>query len=256
MIQLLKVLATPVVWILILMFLGLILTRRPPKKKRYRLGRCALFFALGILYLLSTNPVSDLLIYSLEYQYPVPSEEVLSTLDVVVVLGGGMSSQGGFRKCPEPSGAAYSRLYNGIRIFRQSGADILAFSGGGSKDDLPSESEVMKTLALELGVREDRMITEGKSRNTMENGAELAKLLSSRQAGRIGLVTSALHMPRSVKVFRRQFPNSTIVPLPVNHLYSPDWRNPKNYIPSSGNLSRSNNALHEWIGMVWYVIKY
>ena len=90
----------------------------------------------------------------------------------------------------------------------------------------------------------------------MENGAELAKLLSSKQAGRIGLVTSALHMPRSVQVFRKQFPNDTIVPIPVNHLYSPDWGNLRNYMPSPTTLYHSNNALHEWIGMVWYVIRY
>ena len=75
-------------------------------------------------------------------------------------------------------------------------------------------------------------------------------------ARRVGLVTSALHMTRSVKVFRKNFPNDTIVPVPVNHIYSPNWNNLRGYIPSSANLWESNNALHEWIGMVRYVIRY
>jgi uncharacterized SAM-binding protein YcdF (DUF218 family) len=186
----------------------------------------------------------------------VPSEEVLSNLDIVIVLGGGMYIPGGFRTCSELSGPAYSRLVNGVRVFKQSSAEMLALSGGSSKDCIESEAEVMKALALELGVPEDRIIIETNSHNTMENGTELAKLLSSEKAGRIGLVTSALHMPRSVKVFRQLFPSNRIVALPVNHLFSPDWGDLRNYIPSSNTLKKSNDAIHEWIGMVWYAIRY
>ena len=256
MIELLKGFATPVVWILALMVLGLILTRRLPKKRRYQLGRWALFLGVCILVLLSTKPMSEWLVYSLECQHQMPSDEVLSALDIVVILGGGMYPQKGLRMWSELSGPAYSRLCNGVRIFKQSSAGTLALSGGGPKDGIESEAEVMKALAMELGVPESRMITETESRNTMENAAKLAKLLSSTQARRIGLVTSALHMPRSVKVFREKFPNDTIVPVPVNYLYSLDWSNPRCYIPSADTLANSHYALHEWIGMVWYVIRY
>jgi uncharacterized SAM-binding protein YcdF (DUF218 family) len=256
MIELLKLLAMPVVWIFALMVLGLLLTGRLPKKRRYQLGRCALFLGMCILFLLSTKPLSELLLYSLERQYPVPSDEMLSTLDIMAVLGGGMYTSGGFRQYPELSGIAYSRLFNGVRIFKRSGAKTLALSGGSSQEALKAEADVMKALALELGVPESRIVTETKSRNTMENGAELAKLFSSAQAKRIGLVTSALHMPRSVKVFRKQFPDAMIVPIPVNHFYSPDWGNLRSYIPSPDTLAKSNYAIHEWIGMMWYVIRY
>lgn len=253
MMDLIKSLATPIVWILALMVLGLILTGRLPKKKRYRIGRFALILAIGLLLLLSSKPVSELLVYSLEHQYSLPSDDVLSTLDVVAILGGGMHPKEGLRTYSELSGAAYSRLCCGVRIFKQSKAEILAFSGGGTKE---SEAEVMRALALELGVPENRMIIETRSRNTMENGAELAKLLSSTQIQRIGLVTSALHMPRSVRVFHEQFPDDIIIPVPVNYLYSPDWDQMRSYIPSPDSLSKSNYALHEWIGMVWYAIRY
>lgn len=256
MIELLKLLAMPVVWILALMVLSLLLTSRLPKKKRYQLGRCSLFLGVCILFLLSTKPLSELLLYSLERQYPVPSDEMLSTLDIIAVLGGGMYTPGGFRQYSELSGIAYSRLLNGVRIFKRSGAETLALSGGSSEEAFRAEADVMKALALELGVPESRIVTETKSRNTMENGAELAKLFSSAQAKRIGLVTSALHMPRSVKVFRKQFPGSMIVPIPVNHFYSPDWGNLKSYVPSPDTLAKSNYAIHEWIGMMWYVIRY
>ena len=123
--------------------------------------------------------------------------------------------------------------------------------GNRIKNIREASAKLNKTVAILLDTKGPEIRT-----HTMENGANLAKLLSSPQTRRIGLVTSALHMPRSVRVFRKQFPNDTIVPIPVNHLYSPDWRHLKNYLPSSGTLAESACAIHEWIGMVWYVLRY
>jgi len=253
---LLKSIATPIVWVLALMFFCLIFTRQSPKKLRYKLGRFSLFLGMCILFLFSIKPVSNLLVYSLECQYQLPSEEILSNLDVVVILGGGMHMSGGFREYPEVGGITYSRLFNGIRIFKQSGARTLALCGGSLIPNTESEAEVMKALALELGIEENKIITETESHNTMENAAELAKLLSSTEKRRIGLVTSALHILRSEKAFRKQFPNDTIVPIPVNYIYSPDQHNLGSFVPSADAFATSNYALHEWIGIIWYFMRY
>jgi len=163
---------------------------------------------------------------------------------------------GGFREYPEVGGITYSRLFNGIRIFKQSGARTLALCGGSLIPNTESEAEVMKALALELGIEENKIITETESHNTMENAAELAKLLSSTEKRRIGLVTSALHILRSEKAFRKQFPNDTIVPIPVNYIYSPDQHNLRSFVPSADAFATSNYALHEWIGIIWYFMRY
>lgn len=248
MVVLLKSLATPIVWILVLMALGLILIIQPAKKLRFKLGKCALFLGMCILFLLSIEPVSNLLIYCLECQYKLPSDEVLSDLDMVVILGGGANISGGLREHAEARGLTYARLFNGVRIYKRSGARTLALCGG--------SSEVMKTLARELGVQESKIITETRSVTTMENATELAKLLPPTEQRRIGLVTSALHMLRSEKTFKKQFPNDTIVPIPVNYIYSPDWYYLKGFVPSTNTLLKSNYAIHEWIGIVYYSIKY
>ncbi len=253
---LLKSIATPIVWVLALMFLGLILTRKSPKKLRYKLGRFSLFLGMFILFLFSIKPVSNLLVYSLECQYQLPSEEILSNLDVVVILGGGMHMSGGFREYPELGGVTYSRFFNGIRIFKESGARTLALCGGSPIPNTESEAEVMKALALELGIEESKIITETESRNTMEHAVELGKLLSSTEKSQIGLVTSALHILRSEKAFRKQFPNDTIVPIPVNYIYSPDQHNLISFVPSADAFATSNYALHEWIGMIWNFMMY
>ncbi|MHC4489373.1 MAG: YdcF family protein [Planctomycetota bacterium] len=249
MVFLLKSLATPIVWVLVLMALGLILIIQPTKKLRFKLGKCTLFLGICILFLLSIKPVSNLLIYCLECQYKLPSDEVLSDLDMVVILGGGANISGGFREHAEANGLTYARLFNGVRIYKRSGARTLALCGG-------SEAEVMKELARELGVQESKIITETRSGTTMENAAELARLLPPAEQRRIGLVTSALHMLRSERTFKKQFPDDTIVPIPVNYIYSPYWYYSEGFVPSTSTLLKSNYAIHEWIGIVYYSIRY
>ena len=250
MVVLLKSLATPIVWVLALMILSLILIVHPEKKRRFKFGKFALLLGICILFLLSTEPVSNLLIYYLEYRYKLPSEEVLSDLDIVVILGGGVLTAGGFRKQDEASWATYSRMFNGVKIYKQSGANTLALCGA-------EEAEAMKQLACELGVQENKIISEASSGTTLENATELAKLLSPTGQKRIGVVTSASHMLRSEKTFQKIFSNNTIVPIPVNYIYRPDWYHYEGFIPSIGSLLKSNYAIHEWVGIVYYyLIKY
>jgi uncharacterized SAM-binding protein YcdF (DUF218 family) len=113
----------------------------------------------------------------------------------------------------------------------------------------------MEGLAMELGVQEDEIITEDSSQNTMENAAQLKKLLSEQEQNRIGLVTLALHMVRGERVFKKVFPEYTIVPVPVGYQFNHLKKSKplENFIPSSGSLQISRDALHEWIGMIWYV---
>lgn len=256
MVDLLKSTASPIVWVLVLIALGLILAKRLRKKPAPKVGWFLVLSGLLILYLFSINPVSKLLAYSLECRYEPPSEEVLSTLDVVIILGGGMRTSGGFRQCPEASGITYSRLCNGIRIFKRSGAGTLVLSGSGLTQSTQSEAGVMKALAIELGVQEDKIVAEAKSRNTMDQAVKLAELLSATKNKRIGLVTSALHMMRSERAFKSRFPDHTIVPVPVSYLYTPPKCRIKTVIPSAGALLESTCAVHELIGMIWYTIRY
>ena len=98
---------------------------------------------------------------------------------MVVVLGGGMYASGGLREYPEMAGVSYSRLVSGVDIFKRSGAKTLVLSGGSPIRSAVSEAEVMKVLAIELGVSEEQIITEVKSRNTMGQAINLAELLSA-----------------------------------------------------------------------------
>ena len=256
MIELLRSISTPIVWILAFLISGLMLTGNLRKKPRLNVGWYFLVFATCILYFLSISPVSNLLVYSLECQYQPPSREVLEEVDMMVVLGGGVMSSGGFRKYPEASGATYSRIFNGVKMFRQSGAKVLVLSGAGGQRDGETNADVMKDIAIALGISENKIIAEGGSRNTMEHAIELSKLFPPEEGMRIGIVTSALHMKRAVVAFYEKFPQHSIIPIPVGYLYSPqDW-SIDSIIPSAEAFSASSYAIHEWIGMLWYRITY
>ena len=204
MVHLFGLISNPIVWVLSLMALGLVRARCLRRKPVSNRGWSLVIAAALLLYLFSIPPVSRLLVYSLECKCRLPQAEVLSTLDLVAILGSGYYPSGRFREHHEPMGVTYSRVFNGVKAFKQSGAETLALCGGGSGQT--PEAEVMRSLAIELGVEENRIMTEVRSRNTMDNATGLAKLLPPDGKRRIGLVTSAVHMPRSESVFRKIFP--------------------------------------------------
>ncbi|VVB88614.1 Uncharacterised protein [uncultured archaeon] len=251
MITVLKSISTPIIWIIFLLVVSILLLRKENKQSRLKIGWYLLIAGACILYFLSIAPISNTLVYSLESQYQPPPKEDLETLDIIVILGGGIYPPDGLRKSPEASGTTYSRLFNGVKVFKQSSAKVLVLSGAGSVSN-ESEAEVMKNLAIMLGVPEDKIITETKSNNTLEQAIEIAELFPPSENKRIGIVTSALHMPRAVQAFQEKFPKKDIVPIPVGYISSSPEYSLNSFIPAADAFMTSTDAIHEEIGMIWY----
>jgi uncharacterized SAM-binding protein YcdF (DUF218 family) len=209
-----------------------------------------------VLFALSIRPVSNFLAYSLERIYPPPSQEILNKLDLVVVLDGGVYQAGGLRQKAEMSWPNYGRIFGGVDAFKRSGAKIFVLSGGAERGCEEKDAVVMANLAAALGVPKETIVTEEKAMNTMQHAAELAKLFPPERGLMIGVATSALHMPRSILVFRVKFGKDKIVPIPVDYLSSPiKYDSVRDFIPTAENFTVSSYALHEWIGIVWYLAK-
>jgi uncharacterized SAM-binding protein YcdF (DUF218 family) len=251
--EILKILVEPLIWVFLLLAGGLVFTvgaRKQPGVKK--IGWYALLAGTCLLFLLSFGPVGSLLVYSLESRIPPLSSEELSGIDVMVILGGGIVNSGGFRIQPEPSLATYARVFNGVEAFKKSGAEILILSGGGIMRRDETEAAVMKRLALSLGVSDARIILEATSRNTREQAVEVKNLVSLSEKSRIGVVTSAIHMARSLRAFKKTFSRNTVTAVPVQYMYTPFTWSYKRFIPSTDAFAASTAALHEWIGMLWY----
>jgi uncharacterized SAM-binding protein YcdF (DUF218 family) len=251
-----KSFATPIVWVLALLILGLVLTAPSRRRRLFTAGRLLLFLGVALLIALSLNPVANWLAYPLESRYRQPAADVLDRLDLVVVLGGGTLPASPLRPGTELGKYSLPRFYHGVRFFRQSGADLLAFCGGPPREGAESEAQVMKAMAMDLGVPAERIVAETESHNTFENLANLARLLPVGEGRRIGLVTAATHMRRSCRVAVRQFPHDTIIPIPVHFTYDPIGWSQDSVVPSVRHLERSTVALREWVGLVWYRLRH
>lgn len=243
---LLKAFLDPVVPVLILLIVGLLVSFRSEKRRYPRIIFLAAFI---ILYIGSASPVSNTLSYILEREYLMRYSGNTEKMDIVVVLGGGVSDNKYLGRTL-PSYQTTSRLFHAIQLFRDSEAEYLVVSGKGSGEI--SEAEVMAKTAEGLGVPAARIKVDSTSKNTWEHAQNLNNMFQYKDI-KIGLVTSAYHMKRSEREFRKYFPN--IVPLPSDYLYSSQPLSLYSFLPRSDNLAKFTAASREIIGIVWYKIK-
>lgn len=237
---------------LILIF-ALIFFRSP------RLARSATLIALLLLWLGGNRLFSYQLARSLEWQY-LPQASY-PPADAIVVLGGGTLSANYPRIMPEVNGAG-DRLFYAAKLYQQGSAPLILLSGGTINWYTPDEGPArdMAELMTMLGVPQSSLLLEGKSRNTFENAQMSREILQPMGINRILLVTSALHMPRSVKVFQSQ--GFEVIPAPTDYTVTQSgWQtmtqiNPMsiflNLIPSAENLALTTRSLKEYIGMFAY----
>ena len=226
-----------------------------PRKIKIFLGIITLFF-----YLLSIRPVSDFLLRPLEDAYPPLSANTDKDWpQAVVVLGAGTiqgSPEEGMARDTLTADAMKRAVY--AFTLRDDFAVPIVFSGG-KVFEYAQEPEAVaaERLFFSLGLPQERFIAETTSRNTWENARETAKLSLEGEAGikRAILVTSAYHVKRGVYCFERN--GISVIPAPTD--YKCD-RGRKydifSFLPSMIFLKNSHLALHEYTGLLYYVIAY
>lgn len=215
-----------------------------------------------LLLLLGSNRLAAMAVArSLEQQY-LPPEEIPQA-EVIVLLGGGTRPQLYPRQFTEIAEAG-DRLLAAAQLYHQGKAPAILVSGGWavtSVQDGPTGGESMTAVLGMLGVPEEAIWPESVSRNTYENGAFSRELLDEKGVdGPVLLVTSATHMPRSVRIFAQQ--GVEVIPVPVDYLVpDAEWQhaftaNPGvllyNLLPSAGALNLMELALKEYVGTVVY----
>ena len=181
------------------------------------------------------------------------------------MLGGGVRFASPPRLHHEVSDAGDRVLY-AARLYHAGAAPVILVSGGRSKWSGPiigSGAEAMSDILQLAGVPESAIILEIESTNTYENSVKTAEILESMDINQIILVTSAFHMPRSLKIFEKY--QLTITPAPTNfHVIDQDWvymtqLDPRiqlmNLIPTASNLKNTTLALKEYVGIFVYRLR-
>ena len=240
----------------LLMIAALVLLWKHP---RWAFGLIAL--GLFVLLVSSNSWVSRSLVRSLEWQN-IPSGE-LPKAAAIVVLGGGTKPPTPPRPWVDVSEAG-DRILHGALLYRQEKAPWLILSGGRIEWDAkaPPESADMAEIAGAMGVPESAILQDATSLNTYQNAVNVRQILQEKQLwGKVLLVTSALHMPRSLLVFRRQ--GIEAIPAPTDFLVSEGDFQPSrtvqgailNLIPDAQSLQQFTSALKEYIGIFIYRLR-
>ncbi len=159
--------------------------------------------------------VARMIAHPLETRFKRLPEHQLPAVAGVVVLGGGVE-----------------RLREAGRLARRWPHLQLFVSGAGP------HAQVWQSLGT--GIAPSRVTIETMSQTTYENALNSSRLIERQAGERWVLLTSAVHMPRSVGVFRRA--GFDVLTWPVADL--PEA--PESAIRSS---------LHEWMGLGWYWVR-
>ena len=229
--------------------------------KRPRVTAFLIAIALFVLLFSSNAWVSRFLVRSLEWQN-IPAAE-LPTAEAIVVLGGATKSVYPPRTTVDLSESGDRVLY-AAQLYRQQKAPLIIVSGGRIdwRGGGAPESEDMAKLLIFMGVKSEDIIQEPDSLNTYENAVNVKKILLDRKIGGILLVTSAMHMPRSLAIFQHQKIEAIAAPTDflvtegeIQELASTPKGAILNLLPDSKNLDNFTIALKEYIGMVVYRLR-
>ena len=234
---------------LLLAFVGLLLLYR-----WRRAGVAVILVSVLSLYGFSLYAVANSLSKRLEQISPYPLRASgAENMRAIVVLGGGRNDF-----APEYGGETVSsqtleRLRYAARLHRKTGLPILV-SGGQSFGEDIDEAALMKRVLMEDFQVPVKWV-EGKSSNTEENARFSAKILKSDGVHRAFLVSHAFHLGRAVKAFTRA--GLGVIPAPTGfQRTAAGTKGIKALLPSARALKISATVLREYLGAVWYELRY
>lgn len=217
--------------------------------RRRRLATTLLTLAVAETAILSFPPVSDALMAHLENKArAAAASSPRCCFEAIVVLGGGIvPAMPPARTFPDLNDSA-DRMWLAARLFHQGVAPRIIVSGGGfmaREDGAMTEAAAMRLFLIDLGVPSDAIIPEDRSINTIENMRYVRQMVGE---GRVALVTSAYHMPRSLLIARREKLAVAAFPTDFRALRAtrPFW---ENWIPSADSLSIACLAVRELLAI-------
>ena len=152
----------------------------------------------------------------------------------------------------EPVSAA--RVLEAARVYKMCPGATVISSGGrvyDDGDDIPQPSALtMRDALVRIGVPASQIVLESESVDTHDEAVRVAPILRQLGAAHVIVVTSDVHMRRSLGVFRAQ--GFDAVPAIARDPNEPggwfEW-----LMPDQDGLDLSGAVVHEALGIAWYV---
>ena len=229
--------------------------------KRPRWAAGSIVLALVLLLLGGNEWVSARVVRSLEWQHLPPSP--VPQAEAIVVLGGAIQPPNSPRPWIDLTEAG-DRVLHGAQLYLAGKAPLLILSGGRItwNEGGPSESADMAELAMAMGVPQSAILEDPTSLNTYENAVNTRAILEAQGINRVLLVTSAMHMPRSLKIFQKQ--GIEAIPAPTDFQITVDtlqvaqttWQGRLlSVLPQAEPLYFLTKAIKEYVGTGVYRLR-
>ncbi len=225
-----------------------------------RWGKSLIILSLSLLWLLSIEPTRDMLASPLEMFHKPLSLESLSNAPnmkhaAIVLLGGGIAEHSlEYEGRDELGRYAMMRSIYAAKIAQQTHLPIFATGGVPLTQRSESEASIMKRWLMWFGIAKEKIFVEAEANTTWENAALTKQLLSEKNIDSIILVTSANHMRRSVWCFEQQ--GLVVIPAPTDYLTEQESYDLRSFLPRWNVFNDSSQLLHEYMGLMWYKLKY
>ncbi len=184
-------------------------------------------------------------VYLILFQSPVPwwlaaplkVVEPPRPADAIVVLAGGVGESG------KAGGGYQERVKQAADLYRQGFAPRMIFSSGYTF--VFHETEVMKELAMGLGIPAEAILLETRAANTYESVSGVDAMLQAHGWHSILLVSSPYHMRRALLTWRKQAPGVVVIstPVPESQFYAHS---------RGATLEQIRGILYEYSGILYY----
>jgi len=230
----------PYGFILALLFVSLVLLYR--RKVRY--VTYTLLFLFVYIFLLAYPPFSNLLVAPLEERYA--SYEYNATISYVHVLGNGNSNDYTQPLSSLASDATLKRVVEGIIIYKKQPGVKLIFSGYAGSSSL-ANAILNKKIAMELGVKECDIIIDPTAKDTKEEALFAKSIVANKP---FVVVTSAMHMPRAMRLFE----SVGLHPIAAPADFEKENIDTLLRKPTLHHLQNSQKAIHEYLGILWSML--
>jgi len=240
---------SPLVVVVILAAVAIWWWRRPGSRGAWRL----LVGYLAALYFVSTPIGSNILVAGLAHGLTqVERVEDAKGAEGLVVLGGGVqtvSARG--QVLAQLQSTPSLRILEAARLYRLLAPRVVVVSGGiaDARTELRPEAEQMASALAAAGIPANRILTDPEAKTTHDHPRTVGPLLDAHHVRRFVVVTSPMHMRRSLGVFRAQGfdPVGSVSALQSEQLTSRPL-----FLPNDDSMMLSNQALYEYAALVMY----
>lgn len=222
---------------------------------RPRWGRAWLTI-YGIAYWTLASPIgAGVLAWTLDTGHPPVTAAEINGVQAVVLLGGGSVNVRAYGiGLSYVSHSSALRAVETARVYHLLGDPLVVLSGGVT-DPMPGaapETDAYRQAMTALGIPASRVVVENESRNTHDQAVILKRVLHDHAIDRFVLVTSPLHMARSLAAFGAQGLRPIPSPAP---LYGDRRETLPFFVPNDASLEIGNSAVYEWSARLYYWAK-